>query len=52
MIIDSFEVYQDFYDYLLDNIIVIEEINVITLTYKELVQDILVSTVQYVGRVP
>ncbi|MSU00123.1 hypothetical protein [Tissierella pigra] len=52
MIIDSFEVYQDFYNYLLDNIRVIEEVKVITLTYKELVQDILVSTVQYVGRVP
>lgn len=52
MIIDGFEVYHDFYDYFLDNIKVIEEVKIITLTYKELIQDILVSTVEYIGRIP
>lgn len=52
MVIDDFEVYQDFYDYFLENIRVIEEIEVITLTYKELVRDILISTVEYMRRIP
>lgn len=52
MVIDDFEIYQDFYDYFSDNIRVIEEVKVITLTYKELVCDILISTVEYIGRIP
>jgi len=52
MVIDSIEVYQDYYDYLLDNIRVIEEVKVITLTYKELVDDILNSTLDYLERTP
>ncbi|WP_313233170.1 hypothetical protein [Tissierella praeacuta] len=52
MVIDSIEVYQDYYDYFLDNIRVIEEVKVITLTYKELVDDILNSTLDYLERTP
>ena len=52
MVIDDFEVYQDFFDYFLDNIRVIEEVKVITLTYKELVHDILISTIEYIRKVP
>ncbi|SHE87447.1 hypothetical protein SAMN02745784_02077 [Tissierella praeacuta DSM 18095] len=52
MIIDNFEVYQDFYDYFLENIRVIQEVKVIALTYKELVHDILISAFEYIKRVP
>lgn len=52
IVIDDFEVYDGYYDYLLDNIRVIEKMEVITLTYKELIDDILVSTMDYIGNVP
>lgn len=52
MIIDNFEVYQDFYDYFLENIRVIQEVKVIALTYKELVHDILISAFEYIKRIP
>ncbi|MBU5310749.1 hypothetical protein KQI38_01800 [Tissierella carlieri] len=52
MVIDDFEIYQDFYDYFLDNIRVIEEVEVITLTHKELIHDILISTIEYIRRIP
>lgn len=51
MVIDDFEIYQDFYDYFLDNIRVIEEVKVITLTYKELVHDTLISAIEYIRRI-
>jgi hypothetical protein len=52
MVIDDFEVYEGYYDYFLDNIRVIEKVEVISLTYKELVDDILISTMDYIGRIP
>lgn len=52
MVVDSLEIYEDYYDYFLDNIRVIEKVEIITLTYKELVDEILVSTLDYVNRTP
>lgn len=52
MVIDDFEVYEGYYDYFLDNIRVIENVEIIVLTYKELVDDILISTMDYIGRIP
>ncbi|WP_313757471.1 hypothetical protein [Tissierella sp.] len=52
MVIDDYEIYENFYDYFLDNIRVIEKVDVIALTYKELVDDILISTLTYLKRTP
>lgn len=52
MVIDDFEVYEDYYDYFLDNIRVIEKVEVISLTYKELIDDILISKVEYLENTP
>jgi hypothetical protein len=52
MIIDEYEIYENFYDYFLDNIRVIEKVEVIALTYKELIDDILISTLSYLERTP
>lgn len=51
MTIDDFEVYESYYDYFLDNIRVIEKVEVVSLTYKELVDNILISTMDYIGRI-
>ncbi len=48
MTIDSIEVYENYYDYFLDNIRVIEEVKVNAMTYKELVHDTLISTLDYI----
>ena len=50
MLVDHVEVYEDFYNYFIDNIKVIGEVEVITLTYKELVDNILFSTADYLNR--
>lgn len=47
MVIDYIEVYEDYYNHLQDNLNTIGEIQVITLTYKELVDEILSSAVVY-----
>lgn len=52
MIIDDFELYEGYYDYFLDNIRVIEKIEVISMTYKELVDDILISKLEYLENTP
>lgn len=53
LIIDGIEVYDDFYEYFLDNIKNIEEVTVVTKTIKEISQDILVSTIDYIeGAIP
>lgn len=52
MIIDDFEVFNNYYDYFLDNIKVIEEVEVVAVTYKELIDDILSSTLNYLERTP
>ena len=50
LVVDHVEIYENYYTYLKDNINVIEKIEVITQTYKELVEDILVSTAEYLRR--
>lgn len=52
MLIDGVEVYGDYYDYFLDKINGIDKVEVITFTYRELVEDILVSTFDYVSTTP
>lgn len=52
MVIDHFEVYESYYDYFLDNIKVIEKVEVVSVTYKELIDDILNSTLDYLERTP
>lgn len=47
MVIDYIEVYEDYYSYLQDNLNTIGEVQVITLTYKELVDEIISSAVVY-----
>ena len=51
LVIDHVEIYENHGSYLKDNINVIEKIEVITQTYKELVEDILVSTAEYLRRI-
>lgn len=50
LIIDDLEVYDDFYDYFLDNIKNIEEVIVVTKTIKKMSEEILLSTVDYLER--
>lgn len=51
LVVDNVEIYENYYTYLKDNINVIEKIEVITQTYKELVEDILISTAEYLRRI-
>ncbi|MBU5676659.1 hypothetical protein KQI88_09530 [Alkaliphilus sp. MSJ-5] len=48
--IDGQDIYSDFYDYFLDNIKVIQEVKVITKTVKELSEEIMLSTLDYIER--
>lgn len=50
LIIDDLEVYDDFYDYFLDNIGNIEEVIVVTKTIKKMSEEILLSTIDYLER--
>lgn len=50
LIIDGVEVYDNFYNYFLDNIKNIEEITVVIKTIKEISKEIIVSTVDYIER--
>ncbi|WMM24204.1 hypothetical protein RBU61_14905 [Tissierella sp. MB52-C2] len=52
MVIDCNEIVGDYYDYFLNNIKNINKIEVILLTYKELIEDILLSTLSYLERTP
>lgn len=52
LIIDDNEIFSDYYDYFLDNINVIEKVEVVLLTYKELVNETLVSAQDYLSRTP
>jgi hypothetical protein len=52
MLIDGHEIFGDYYDNLLNNIKIIEKVKVIALTYKELVESTLNSTLDYLERVP
>jgi len=50
LIIDGVEVYNEFYDYSLDNIKNIEDIKVVTKTIKEISKEIMLSTIDYIER--
>ncbi|MCF6463979.1 hypothetical protein [Clostridium sp. Cult1] len=50
LIIDGLEIYDDFYDYFLDNIRNIEKVIVVTKTIKRMSEEILLSTVDYLER--
>jgi len=50
LIIDGVEVYNEFYDYFLDNIKNIEDIKVVTKTIKEISKEIMLSTIDYIER--
>lgn len=52
MIVDDYEIFSDYYDYFLDNIKSIGKVEVISFTYKELVNDTLTSTLDYLKRTP
>ena len=51
LLVDHVEIYENYYTYLKENINAIEKIEVITQTYQELVEDILVSTAEYLRRI-
>lgn len=50
LIIDGVEIYDDFYDYFLNNIKNIEEVIIVTKTKKEISKEIILSTIDYIGR--
>lgn len=50
LIIDDYEVYNDFYNYFLDNIKNIEEVKVVVKSEKEISQEIILSTLDYLER--
>lgn len=50
LIIDGLEVYDDYYDYFLDNIRSIEEVTVVTKTLTKMSEEILLSTIDYIER--
>lgn len=52
MVIDGNEIVGHYYDYFLNNIKNINKIEVILLTYKELIEDILLSTLNYLEKTP
>ena len=52
MVIDNFEVFESYYDYFLDNIKVIKKVEIVSLTYKELIDDILISKIDYLENTP
>ncbi len=50
LIIDGIDVYDNYYNYFLDNIKNIEEVRGVTKTIKEISQDIILSTIDYIDR--
>ena len=50
LIIDGVIVYDDYYDYLLDNIKDIEEIIIVVKTAKKISEEVLLSTIDYLDR--
>ena len=51
--VDGIEVYEDYYEYLLDNIKVIEEIRVVSISQEKLIEEVLLSTLGYIkGAIP
>lgn len=52
MLIDGIEIYGEYYDYFLENINAIDEVKIFAFSYRELIEDILVSTLDYVSSTP
>lgn len=52
LVIDDYEIFSNYYDYFSDNIRSIKKVEVISLTYKELVNDTLSSTLDYLKPTP
>ena len=51
--VDGIEVYEDYYEYLLDNIKVIEEIRLVSISQEKLIEEVLLSTLEYIkGAIP
>lgn len=50
LLVDNLEIYEDYYDYFIDNISNIKEVKVIASTLKELAQNIIISTIDYLNR--
>lgn len=50
LIVDGYELYNDFYDYILENIRYIEEIEVVARTVAETAQEIMLSKIDYIER--
>lgn len=50
LVIDGYDIYGDFNNYFSDNIKSIQEVKVVTKTVKELAQNILLSTIDYIER--
>ena len=50
LVVDGISVYEDYQDYISDNIEAIEKIEVIAITYKELVEDVLSSALEYIQK--
>lgn len=50
LVVDGVEVYEDYEEYLLDNIRYIREVKVISATLKELAANIMITTIDYINR--
>ncbi len=50
LVIDDLEIYEDYNDYFLDNIRNIREVKVVSSTLKELAENIMVTTIDYLNR--
>lgn len=50
LIIDNLEIYEDYSDYFLDNIRNIREVRVVSSTLKELAENIMITTIDYLNR--
>lgn len=50
LIVDEYELYDNFYDYFLDNIKHIEEIEVVTKTIVETSQEVILYTIDYIAK--
>lgn len=50
LIIDGIDIYEDHYDYFMDNIKFIEEVKVVAKTVKEILEEIILSTIDYIER--
>lgn len=50
IVVDNVKIYEDFYNYFFDKINEIEKVEIVTVTYKKLINDILGSTLDYLEK--